>query len=104
MSERPVQPRPRRLSDWINPADERKEHSLIDKIYKQKNLQIAWERVKANQGAGGIDGVRACPNTPCLTKFADRRFPYKFTNTMRHNTLAWCIMVYEHISSMELRF
>jgi len=57
MSERPVQPRSRRLSDWINPADERKEHSLIDKIYKQKNLQIAWERVKANQGAGGIDGV-----------------------------------------------
>lgn len=57
MSERPVQPRPRRLSYWINPADARKEHSLIDKIYKQKNLQIAWERVKANQGAGGIDGV-----------------------------------------------
>ena len=57
MSERPVQPRPRKLSDWINPADARKEHSLIDKIYKQKNLQIAWERVKANRGAGGMDGI-----------------------------------------------
>jgi group II intron reverse transcriptase/maturase len=29
---------------------------LIDKIYQRKNLQIAWEKVKANQGAGGVDG------------------------------------------------
>ncbi|MGH9749958.1 MAG: group II intron reverse transcriptase/maturase [Candidatus Polarisedimenticolia bacterium] len=31
-------------------------HSLIDKVYKRKNLEIAWERVQANRGAGGIDG------------------------------------------------
>jgi group II intron reverse transcriptase/maturase len=31
-------------------------HSLIDKVYQQKNLEIAWERVEANQGAGGVDG------------------------------------------------
>ena len=56
MSERPEHQRPRRLADWLNPTGERKVHSLIDKVYKRKNLEMAWERVKANRGAGGIDG------------------------------------------------
>jgi len=56
LSERPEHHRPRRLADWINPTGARKAHSLIDKVYKQKNLEMAWERVKANQGAGGVDG------------------------------------------------
>ncbi len=56
MSERPDPRRPRRLADWINPTGERKVHSLIDKVYKRRNLEIAWERVKANRGSGGIDG------------------------------------------------
>ena len=56
MSERPEHHRPRRLADWLNPTGARKAHSLIDKIYQRKNLQIAWEKVKANQGAGGVDG------------------------------------------------
>src|SRR5262252_6113157 len=55
-SERPEHHRPRRLADWINPMAARKVHSLIDKVYRRKNLEIAWERVKANHGAGGIDG------------------------------------------------
>ena len=38
------------------PDGERKVHSLIDKVYKRKNLEMAWERVKANRGAGGVDG------------------------------------------------
>jgi group II intron reverse transcriptase/maturase len=56
MSEKPVHPRPRRLADWINPTDAKKVHSLIDKVYKRKNLEMAWDRVEANRGSGGVDG------------------------------------------------
>ena len=56
MSERPEHLRPRRLADWINPTGARKVHSLIDKVYKRKNLEMAWERVRANRGSGGVDG------------------------------------------------
>ena len=56
MSEIPVHPRPRRLADWINPTGARKVHSLVDKVYKRKNLEMAWENVKANRGSGGVDG------------------------------------------------
>ena len=64
MSERPVQARPRRLADWINPTGAKKNHSLIDKVYKKENLSMAWERVKENGGSGGVDrqsiaGVRS---------------------------------------------
>jgi group II intron reverse transcriptase/maturase len=56
MSEIPVHPRPRRLADWINPTGARKVHSLVDKVYQRKNLEMAWEKVKANRGSGGVDG------------------------------------------------
>jgi retron-type reverse transcriptase len=56
LSEKPVRQQPRRLVDWLNPTGARKVHSLVDKIYKRKNLELAWERVKANKGCGGIDG------------------------------------------------
>ena len=56
MSETPVHRRPRRLANWINPTEARKVHSLIDKVYKRKNLEMAWEKVKANRGSGGVDG------------------------------------------------
>ena len=56
MSEIPVHSRPRRLVDWINPTGAKKVHSLIDKVYKRKNLEMAWEKVKANRGSGGVDG------------------------------------------------
>src|ERR1700691_2848806 len=56
MSEIPVHLRPRRLSDCINPTGAKKVHSLIDKVYKRKNLEMAWEKVKANRGSGGVDG------------------------------------------------
>ncbi|MEW5749046.1 MAG: reverse transcriptase domain-containing protein [Candidatus Thermoplasmatota archaeon] len=56
LSERPEHRHPRRLVDWLNPTAERKVHSLIDKVYQRKNLSIAWERVRANRGSGGVDG------------------------------------------------
>jgi RNA-directed DNA polymerase len=56
VSEIPVHPRPRRLADWINPTGPRKVHSLVDKVYQRKNLEMAWEKVKANRGSGGVDG------------------------------------------------
>src|SRR6202049_464401 len=56
MSEIPVHSRPRRLADWINPTGARKVHSLVDKVYQRKNVEMAWEKVKANRGSGGVDG------------------------------------------------
>jgi RNA-directed DNA polymerase len=57
LSEKPVRSRLRRLVDWINLTGAKKVHSLIDKVYKRKNLEIAWEKVKANRGSGGVDGL-----------------------------------------------
>jgi len=42
--------------DWINPTGAKKVHSLIDKVYKRKNLEMAWEKGKENRGSGGVDG------------------------------------------------
>jgi retron-type reverse transcriptase len=42
--------------DWINPTGVKKVHSLTDKVYRRKNLEMAWETVKANRGSGGVDG------------------------------------------------
>src|SRR5437588_12087366 len=55
MSEIPVPSRPRRLVDWISPTGTKKVHSLIDEVYKRKNLEMAWESVHANRGSGGVD-------------------------------------------------
>jgi hypothetical protein len=46
LSEKPVRSRLRRLVDWINLKDAKKVHSLVDKV---KNLEVAWERVKASR-------------------------------------------------------
>jgi RNA-directed DNA polymerase len=56
ISEKPRSDKPRRLVDWLNPTGARKVHSLVDKIYKKKNLEIAWEKVRKNKGCGGVDG------------------------------------------------
>ena len=56
--ERPERRASRRLSDHLV-LEGRKEkvHSLVDKVYARKNLKLAWERVRANQGASGVDKV-----------------------------------------------
>jgi hypothetical protein len=28
----------------------------VDKVYQRKNVEMAWEKVKANRGSGGVDG------------------------------------------------
>jgi group II intron reverse transcriptase/maturase len=58
MSEKPVHHHPRRLADWLNPTGAKKVHSLVDKVYRMKNLELAWQKVRENRGAGGIDGER----------------------------------------------
>src|SRR5664279_500694 len=55
ISERPISLGPRRLAEWLNLTGTKKVHSLVDKVYKMKNLELAWERVKHNDGCGGID-------------------------------------------------
>jgi len=57
ISEKPISHGQRRLVDWINPTGAKKVHSLVDKAYKMKNLEMAWKKVRENKGAGGIDGV-----------------------------------------------
>src|SRR5208283_4255180 len=58
LCERPERRAARRLSDHLV-LEGRKEkvHSLVDKVNARKNLQLAWERVRANEGAGGVDKV-----------------------------------------------
>jgi group II intron reverse transcriptase/maturase len=55
LSEKPSPQRPRRLSHWINVEQSRKVHSLVDKVYSRKNLALAWEAVRRNRGAAGVD-------------------------------------------------
>jgi RNA-directed DNA polymerase len=56
--EKPERHAPRRLSDHLMlEGQKQKVHSLVDKVYSRENLKLAWERVRANQGASGADGV-----------------------------------------------
>jgi RNA-directed DNA polymerase len=58
LCEKPERHASRRLSDHLTfEGQKQKVHSLVDKVYSRKNLKLAWERVRANQGAGGTDGV-----------------------------------------------
>jgi RNA-directed DNA polymerase len=56
LSEKPVRSRPRRLADWINLTGAKKVHSLIDKVYKRKNLEMAWEKVRRTGAVEALMG------------------------------------------------
>jgi RNA-directed DNA polymerase len=51
------------------PGKKRKVHSLIDKVFSRKNLELAWEKVKKNRGSAGIDDVT-------ITQFEARKEEY----------------------------
>ena len=45
------------ITEKVSTGIKLKVHSLIDKVYHPTNLEMAWRKVKANKGAGGIDGI-----------------------------------------------
>ena len=58
LCEKPERHAPRRLSDHLGLEGlKQKVHSLVDKVYSRTNLKLAWERVRANRGSGGTDGI-----------------------------------------------
>src|SRR6202035_94233 len=58
LREKPERHASRRLADHLTFEGQKQQvHSLVDKIYSRKNLKLAWERVRATQGAGGTDGM-----------------------------------------------
>jgi RNA-directed DNA polymerase len=83
MSERPRSARPRRLADWLNPTGAKKVHSLVDKVYKRKNLELAWLRVRSNGGAGGVDGQNLADFEGVLNEQLDRLGQELRTDTYR---------------------
>jgi RNA-directed DNA polymerase len=46
----------RMVSALVNGVEGGKWYSLMDKVYAPKALALAWERVRANKGAAGVDG------------------------------------------------
>jgi len=46
----------RMVSALVNGVEGGKWYSLMDKVYAPKTLALAWEKVKANRGAAGVDG------------------------------------------------
>src|SRR3981081_1221496 len=40
-----------------NRSQARKAHSLIGQVHDPRNLVRAWERVRVNRGAGGVDRI-----------------------------------------------
>ncbi|MCI0410362.1 MAG: group II intron reverse transcriptase/maturase, partial [Acidobacteria bacterium] len=55
----------------------------MDKVYKRKNLVLAWEKVKRNQGAGGIDGESLAAFEEKLDERLDRLHEGLKTDTYR---------------------
>ncbi len=67
--------------DWLNPTGAKKVHSLVDKVYKRKNLDLAWDRVRSKGGAGGVDGQSLMEFEKVLDEQLDRLFQELRTDT-----------------------
>ena len=73
LCEKPERHASRRLSDHVVlEGQKQKVHSLVDKVYARKNLKLAWERVRANQGASGVDKVTIEAFEACLDANLER--------------------------------
>ena len=49
----------------------RKVHSLIDKVYSRKNLELAWEKVRKNRGSAGVDDVTIAQFEACKDHYLE---------------------------------
>lgn len=49
--------RGRQLDSHGETTKKRKWYSLADKVWNPEMLRKAWEKVRANQGSHGVDGV-----------------------------------------------
>src|ERR1700739_2860664 len=73
LCEKPERHASRRLTDHlVLEGRKQKVHSLVDKVYSRKNLKLAWERVRANQGASGPDKVTIEEFEPRLDENLER--------------------------------
>jgi hypothetical protein len=48
----------RMVSALVNGVEGGKWYSLMDKVYAPKTLRLAWDKVRANRGAAGVDGQK----------------------------------------------
>jgi len=46
----------RMVTALVNGVEGGKWYSLMDKVWSLKTLRLAWEKVRANRGAAGVDG------------------------------------------------
>ncbi len=60
---------PRMLAALANGVKGGKWHSLMDKVYAPNTLALAWTKVRANKGAGGVDAMS-------IRKFESRQTQY----------------------------
>src|ERR1700756_336655 len=86
LCEKPERHASRRLSDHLTfEGQKQKVHSLVDKVYSRENLKLAWERVRANQGASGADRVTIGDFEVNLDRNLER-----LHRELREQTSGWC--------------
>ena len=65
---------------------------LLERMLSRDNMRLAWQRVKANQGAAGLDGmtIQACPE--CARHHWERRRSARATGPSRPAAV-WRVML-----------